>query len=398
MSLPQVYIVAAKRTPFGSFGGSFKNINATSLATVASKAALEAGSVDPSLVDSVIVGNVAQTSTSAAYVSRHVLLQCGIPQASNALTINRLCGSGFQSIINGIQEIQCLQSKVSLCVGTENMSQSPLAVYGENARFGVPLGAGMALQDTLWSALTDDHIKTPMGSTAENLSEKYKLSRAECDVYAARSQSAWKVAHDAGVFKAELAPVTVPHKKKALVISTDEHPREVSIEKLAKLPTVFKKNGTVTAANASGISDGAGAVIVASESAVMEHQLTPLARIVSYAVVGVDPSIMGIGPVAAINLALSRANLTLADMDRVEINEAFASQYLACEAELGLDRTISNINGGAIALGHPLGASGSRITAHLTHDLIRLNKKYAVGAACIGGGQGIAIVIENVTL
>lgn len=398
-----IYIVAAKRTPFGAFGGSFKNFSATELATVASLGALKSSSnknnnILPSQIDSVFVGNVLQSSVDAAYISRHVQLKCDIPREKPALTINRLCGSGFQSIVNGLQDIQLGQSEVSLCAGTDNMSQAPLAVYGQDARFGVNLGLGMNLKDTLWSGLTDELIKTPMGITAENLAEKYSITRQDCDEYAVRSQQAYKVAHDAGVFKAEIEPVELSAKKKTIIVENDEHPREVAIEKLAKLPSVFKKDGTVTAANASGICDGAGAVIVASEEAVKKHGYTPLARIVSYAIVGVDPTIMGIGPVPAMNLALERANLTMADMDRIEINEAFAAQYLACEKELGIDRSKANINGGAISLGHPLAASGSRITAHLTHDLIRLNKRYAIGAACIGGGQGIAIILENATL
>lgn len=390
-----IYIVGAKRTPFGAFGGKLMKVSATELCATSSKAALSAGNIDPSIVDSVFVGNVAQTSDDAAYIARHVQLKSDIPIETPALTVNRLCGSGFQSIVSGVQDILLGDSSVSLCGGSENMSQSPLAVYGHQSRFGVNLGAGMNLQDTLWSALTDKFTNTPMGVTAENLAEKYNITREEADEFAHRSQKTWAEAQKGGHFDAEIAPIDVKGRKGVETMLVDEHPREVSLEKMAKLKPVFKKDGTVTAANASGICDGAGSVVVASEDAVKQHGLKPLARVVSYGIAGVDPSIMGIGPVPAIQLALKHAGLTLDDMDRIEINEAFAPQFIACERELGFDRSKANTNGGAIALGHPLAASGSRIMAHLTHDLIRINKRYAVGAACIGGGQGIAIVIEN---
>ncbi|RQM21686.1 hypothetical protein B5M09_008198 [Aphanomyces astaci] len=395
-AMTQVFIVAAKRTPFGAFGGKLKSISATDLATHATKAALQAAKLDPALVDTVIVGNVAQTSSDAAYLARHVLLKSGIPLEKPALTINRLCGSGFQSLINGIHEIKLGEASIAVASGTENMSQAPLVSYGDKSRFGVGLGAGLQLQDSLWSALTDSYAKCPMGITAENLAAQVGVSREECDTVALRSQTLWAKAHAAGVFDAELAPIDVKVKGKFESFATDEHPRETTLEKLGKLKTVFKDGGVVTAGNASGIADGAGAIILASEAA-LKHA-APLARVVSYSVVGVDPSIMGIGPVPAIQQALKRANLTLDDMDLIEINEAFGAQYLSCLKELGANPEISNVNGGAIALGHPLGASGSRITAHLTHALIRTKKRYAVGAACIGGGQGIAIILENATL
>ena len=324
----QVYIVAAKRTPFGAFGGKLKNMTATQLCTLSSKSALASGKVDPSLVDSVFVGNVAQTSMDAAYISRHVQLSCKIPIEVPALTINRLCGSGFQSVINGFQDILLGDSSISLCAGAENMSQSPLSVYGHDARFGIPLGNGMNLQDTLWSALTDHHIQTPMGMTAENLASKYNITRQECDTFALRSQMLWKEANLAGNFTAEMSPIELKIKGQVVVMETDEHPREVSLEKMGKLTSVFKKGGTVSAANASGICDGAGSILLASEEAIKEHNLVPMCRIVSYGIAGVDPSIMGIGPVPAIQQALKKANLTIEDMDRIEINEAFAAQFL----------------------------------------------------------------------
>ncbi|KAK6492896.1 3-ketoacyl-CoA thiolase [Huso huso] len=389
-----VFIVSAKRTPFGTYGGLLKDHSATDLAEHAAKAALAAGNVAPEIVNSVIVGNVMQSSSDAAYISRHVGLRAGVPIPVPALTVNRLCGSGFQSIINGAQEICLKESEVVLCGGSESMSQAPYAV--RNIRFGTKFGVDLKMEDTLWAGLTDLHVKIPMGITAENLAVQYEISREDCDKYAHKTQQRWKAAHDAGHFNAEIAAVEVKTKKGKQPMTQDEHPRpQTTLEQLAKLQPVFKKGGTVTAANASGVSDGAAAVVIASEDAVKQHKLTPLARIVAYHVSGCDPSIMGIGPVPAISGALKKAGLTLKDMDLVEVNEAFAPQYLSVEKALGLDPEKTNVNGGAIALGHPLGASGSRITAHLVHELRRRGGKYAVGSACIGGGQGIAIIIEN---
>lgn len=276
------------------------------------------------------------------------------------------------------------------------MSQAPLVIDGLTARWGAALGAGMQAKDALWAGLTDSYTGTPMGITAENLAVKYNITRENCDEYALRSQQTWQAANAAGVFNAEIAPVEVKGKKGKESMHADEHPRHnASIADLAKLKPVFKENGTVTAGSASGICDGAASLVLAGEQSVKENHLKPLARVVAWNRVGCEPSEMGIGPVEAIRGALQAANLTLNDMDLIEINEAFAAQYLACEKALGLDRSKSNVNGGAIALGHPLGASGSRILAHLTHALVRTNKRYAVGAACIGGGQGIAVILEK---
>ncbi|XP_062504212.1 3-ketoacyl-CoA thiolase, mitochondrial-like [Corticium candelabrum] len=390
-----VFIVAAKRTPFGTFGGKLKNVNSTDLAAHASKAALEAGNVAPETVDSVVFGNVIQSSTHAPFIARHVGLMCGIPQTARALTVNRLCGSGFQAIVSGYHEICLSEAEIVLTGGSENMSLCPFSNY--TARFGTKLGVGIELEDTLWAGLKDSYVNLPMGVTAENLAEQYDITREQCDRYAHLTQSRWARANEEGRFNAEIAPVTLKGKRGDDVMSTDEHPKpSTTVEGLAKLPTVFKKGGTVTAGNASGISDGAGALILASEEAVKKHNLSPLARLVSHYVAGVDPKIMGIGPVPAIKGALSKAGLYLSDMKLIEVNEAFAPQYLAVEKELGLKRETTNTNGGAIALGHPVGASGARITGHLVHELRRVNGQYAVGSACIGGGQGIAVVIERV--
>lgn len=394
------YIVSAKRTAFGTFGGALKKYSATQLAAIAVKGALAAGKVDASVVDHVIIGNVAHTSTDAAYLSRHAALQAGIPITTPALGVNRLCGSGFQAVVSACHEINGKEAEVVVAGGSESMSQAPMSVFGQNIRFNSKLlGQDLQLQDCLWSALTDSHIKTPMGVTAENLAEKYGISRADCDAYAARSQATWGAANASGVFAAEIEPIEVHGKKGPEKFAVDEHPRPSSdLASLGKLPAVFKKGGTVTAGNASGICDGAAALVIASASAVKTHGWTPLTRIVSWGVAGVDPSIMGIGPCPAIRTALKRAGLSLSDISLVEINEAFAAQYLSCEKELGLDREKSNVNGGAIALGHPLGASGARILAHLSHRLVATGGRFAVGAACIGGGQGIAVILENARL
>lgn len=390
--------MAAKRTPFGSFGGSLKALSATQLGVASTQAALESANLDPEAVDSIFFGNVIQSSPDAAYLARHVGLKSGLKQSTPSLTINRLCGSGFETVILGAQSIKLGESQISVCGGSENMSDAPLTVRGNHARWGVKLGTGLKMGDSLWDGLTDSHAGTPMGVTAENLAKKYGITREECDSFALRSQQKWGEAKEAGLFDAEMAPIEVQTRKGPKVVDTDEHPRpQTTKEQMAKLPPVFDKEGVVTAASSSGICDGAGSIIVASEQAVKEHNLTPLCRLVSYGVVGCDPSIMGIGPVPAIQMALERANLTMDDVDRVEINEAFAAQFLACAKELDLDMDKANIHGGAISLGHPLGASGSRITAHLAHEFAyNQSSNIHVGAACIGGGQGIALVMERV--
>lgn len=395
-----IFIVAAKRTPFGAFGGSLKHMTATQLGVVSTKAALAQGGVDPSLVDNIVFGNVISSSNDAAYLARHIGLQSGMPIASPALTLNRLCGSGFETVAQGANLIKLGEASIVACGGTESMSQAPLQANGLQARWGVPLGSGLQLDDALWSGLTDAHAGIPMGVTAENLAAQYDITREECDEFALRSQQLWGAAQEAGVFENEMAPIELKSKKGTKVMDADEHPRpESTIEKLGSLRPVFAKDGVVTAANASGICDGAGTILLASEEAVAEHNLTPLARLVSTAVTGCDPKIMGIGPVEAIQAALAKADGDLNlhnDVDRIEINEAFAAQFLACRKALDLDIEKCNIHGGAISLGHPLGASGSRITAHLANEFARnSDSKIHVGAACIGGGQGIAVVLER---
>jgi len=387
--------VAAKRTPFGTYGGKFVKKSITDLQEVANKTAIAAAGLKPEQIDSVVIGNVFSfTSSDGAMMPRHSALRAGIPIERPALGVNRLCGSGFQAVVSGAQNIVAGDSDVVLTGGAENMSQSPFVV--RDVRFGTALGTALQFEDSLWIGLLDSYCNTPMGVTAENLAEKYKIPREEVDQFALRSQTLWKKAHDSNYFKEEIAPVTVKVKGKEQIVDVDEHPRpQTTLEGLAKLPTVFKKNGVVTAGSSSGISDGAGAVILASEKAVRELGLKPLARLVGYSVVGVEPTIMGIGPAPAIEKLLKITGKNLNDIDLVEINEAFGAQTLACQKELKLDMEKLNVNGGAIALGHPVGASGARITTHLVHELRRRKGKFGIGSACIGGGQGIAVLLES---
>jgi acetyl-CoA acyltransferase 2 len=390
-----IVIVAAKRTAFGTMLGSLKGISANDLAVHAAKAALEQSGVDKRDIGHVIVGNVMQTSADAIYCARHVGLKAGLPIETPALTVNRLCGSGFQAIVNGAEQILLGETDAVLVAGTENMTQAPFQLRG--TREGWAFGKTPPVEDSLWSALTDSYVNTPMAVTAENLAEQYGLTRQQCDEYALGSQQRWAAANEAGRFKSEIVAIELQTKKGPVSFAVDEHPRPQSaIEALTKLAPVFKKDGVVTAGNASGICDGAAALVLTSEDYAKSKGLKPLARIVQWGVAGVDPKIMGIGPAPAIRAALARAELKQADVDLFEVNEAFAPQYLAVEKELGLDRSRTNVDGGAIALGHPLGASGARITTHLVYELARRSGRYAVGSACIGGGQGIAVVIERV--
>lgn len=392
-----IYIVAAKRTPFGKMGGYFTQKNITELSVVASKAALESANLKPEQVDSVVFGNVAASSSSdGAFMPRHVLLKCGIPVDKPALGLNRLCGSGFQSVVSGAQSILVGDAKIVLTGGVENMSQMPFIVRG--VRFGTGLGQKYDFEDSLWLGLLDTYCGLPMGMTAEKLGAQFKVTREEVDNFSLRSHHLWKAANEGGRFKAEIAPVSLKSKKKEIVVEVDEHPRpNAKLEDITKLAPVFKKDGLVTAGSASGVSDGAGAVVLASEEAVKANGLKPLARLVAYATVGVDPSIMGIGPSPAIQNLLKVSGKTLNDIEMIEINEAFAAQTLSCAKDLSLDINKLNVNGGAIAIGHPLGASGARIIAHIVHELRRRNAgKFGIGSACIGGGQGIALLIEAV--
>jgi acetyl-CoA acetyltransferase family protein len=389
-----VFILGGARTPIGEFIGPLKDFSAIDLGVIAARAAMERTHVDPAWIDHVVFGNVMQTSGDALYGARHVALKAGVGIETPALTVNRLCGSGIQAVINGAQHIQLDEAGFVLAGGMENMSQVPHIMRG--LRSGLKLGQGK-LEDWLWEGLNDPYAGCSMAITAENCAVKYGITREEADAYALRSQQLAHKAWTSGVMKEEVVPVEIKSKKGVTLIEQDDHMRpDTTMEILAKLPTVFKKDGVVTAGNASGIVDGAAALILAGADAVKARGAKPLGRIVSSATVGVEPTLMGMGPAPAIRKALERAKLSLNDLDLIEINEAFAPQYLAVEKELGLDRAKVNVNGGAIAIGHPLGASGARILLTLLLELRRRGKKYGVASACIGGGQGIAMIVEAV--
>ncbi|HEY9507078.1 MAG TPA: acetyl-CoA C-acyltransferase [Gemmatimonadales bacterium] len=393
----EVVFLSGVRTGFGSFGGALKDLSATDLGTFAGIEALARSGVPAAEVDHVAFGNVLQTSADAPYLARHVGLRIGLPVQTPAVTVNRLCGSGFEAVIQGAQQILLGESRVVLAGGTESMSQAPHVLRG--ARWGLRLGPSPPLEDSLWESLRDAHCGLSMAETAENLGRQYRLGRDVVDCYAALSQARARDAWARGDFGDEVVSIPLEDRKtrEPRPWAADEHMRpETTPEALAKLPPHFRKDGVVTAGNASGICDGAGAMVLASRSYAEERGLSPLGRLVAWGAAGVDPRTMGIGPVPAARLALERAGLTLDDMALVEINEAFAVQYLAVERELGLDRERTNLDGGAVALGHPLGASGARITLHLLHALRRRGGRYGLGAACIGGGQGIAVIVEAI--
>lgn len=393
--MQDIYIIDGARTPVGVLQGSLSDISAIDLGVIAARGAIERSGVNPQLIDQVVMGNVIQTSKDAIYFARHVALKAGLPIETPALTVNRLCGSGLQAIVNAAQMLQLGEGQIALAGGAENMTQAPHVLRG--ARAGYKLGQAPQLEDSLWEALVDSYCGCGMAITAENLAEQYELSREQVDEYALRSQVAARRAQQTGRLAEEIVPVTVKDRKgNPVEVTQDEGIRDTSMEALAKLPSRFRKGGVVTPGNASGINDAGAAVILATGDAVRQHNLKPTARLLSWGIVGVPPEIMGIGPAPAIRQALKRADLHLSDLDRVEVNEAFSSQYLAVEKELGLDRDKTNVNGGAISIGHPLAASGARLTLSLMYELRRNHLKYGAAALCIGGGQGIAAIIENV--
>src|SRR5437867_676138 len=386
-----VWILGGVRTPMAEYNGRFRSLSEVELGALAARGALEKSGVAPGSVDHVIFGNALQTSGNAVYGARHVALKAGLAVQVPALTVNRLCGSGLQSIISAVHLIRCDEAGCVLAGGMENMSQAPHVIRG--ARVGLKLGEGK-LEDSLMVALLDSYCGLYMAQTAEKIARERDIARKEQDAFALRSQQRAQAAYDAGKFKDEIVPVTVREGRKESVVGEDDHRRpDTTLEGLAKLSPAFDREGTVTAGNASGIVDGAAAVLISSDAGLGGKK--PLGRIVSWGIVGVEPSLMGIGPVPATRQALEVAGLSLEEIDLVEVNEAFAAQYLAVEKDLRLDRERVNVNGGAIALGHPLGATGTRLVLTLLLELKRRGGRYGLATACIGGGQGIALVVES---
>ena len=393
--MEKIVVIAGQRTPFGAFGGSLKDVSATQLSVAAGRSTLEQAGVSPLKIDHVVIGNVVQSGSDAAYLPRHVGLYLGVPVEVGALAVNRLCGSGFQAWTSAAQMLLTNEAKCVLAGGVEQMSQIPYVLRG--ARFeGYRMG-NAPVEDLMTSALTDAYAGTPMAITAENLADKYDITRDACDEYSMLTQKRYAEALGKGYFKSEISAVKVTTKKGDLLVEKDEHPKpDTPPEKIKALKPLFKPNGTVTAATASGIVDGAASSILTTEAQAKALGAKPKVRIHGWAAVGCDPKIMGIGPAYAIRKLLDQTGMKLSQIDLVEVNEAFAAQYLAVEKELGLERSRTNVNGGAIAVGHPLGASGTRIMNHLMYELERRQARYAIGSACIGGGQGIAILIERV--
>jgi acetyl-CoA acetyltransferase family protein len=376
------------------YAGALKDVSAIDLGAIAARSAFERTGVKAESIDHAVIGNVMQTSADAIYGARHVALKAGVPVDVPALTVNRLCGSGIQAAVSAAQLIQLDDAEIVLSGGIESMSQAPHVIRG--LRGGLKLGQGK-LEDSLWEALLDSYCGCTMAMTAENCAAKYGITREEQDCFALRSQQLADKARREGRLIDEIAPVEVKTRKGIEVVSRDDHLRpDTTLEGLAGLPPAFKKDGTVTAGNASGIVDGGAALILASGRAVDRHRLKPIGRLLAWAAVGVEPTLMGIGPVPAARQALAKAGLSLEAMDLIEVNEAFAGQYLAVEKELGLDRDRVNVNGGAIALGHPLGMTGTRLLLTLLLELRRRAKRLGLATACIGGGQGIAAIVEAV--
>lgn len=388
-----VYLLQGARTAFAEISHSFKDTSATDLGVAAAKGAIERSNVPVEDIDHVVFGNVQQSTKDAHFLARHVALKAGLPIETPAVGVNRLCGTGLEVIVAAARYILSGEAEVVLAGGTENMSQVPHVIRG--MRDGVKLGSPK-VEDWLWDGLNDTYAGFSMGETAENVAKLYNITREDVDEHALQSHTRARQAQQAGYLAEEIVPVTIKTRKGEQVIDQDEHIRDTSLEQLGRLKARFVEDGIVTPGGASGMVDGAAAVIVASEAYVEKHNLKPIAKIVSWDVVGVEPKHMGIGPVPAIEGALKKANLTIEDIDLVEINEAFSAQYLACQKALGFDLEKGNVNGGAVAIGHPLAASGTRITLALVNELRRRKGRYGAAGVCIGGGQGIAIIWEAI--
>jgi acetyl-CoA C-acetyltransferase len=388
-----IYLIAAVRTPIGKFGGGLSSLAAAELGIASAKATLSRSGIDPGAVDEVIFGNARQAGVGPN-VARQVAIKSGLPHETPAYTVNQACGSGLRSLMNAADQIRLGQAGVVLAGGTESMSNTPYLL--PRARWGYRMGDAEVVDGMYRDGFLCPLADEMMGATAETLADRYGISREEQDEYAVCTQRRAGVAYDEGRFDDEIVPVTVAGRKGDVVIDKDEHPRfDADLGSLAKLPPVFRKNGTVHAGNSSGVTDGASSMLVASADAVQRHGLTPMARIVGYAQAGVDPKIMGIGPVPATRKLLAETGISLDDIDLIELNEAFAAQVLACDRELHFDRDKLNVHGGAISLGHPIGATGARITTTLLHALASRSKRLGLATLCISGGMGISMLVER---
>jgi len=388
-----IYLAAAVRTPIGKFGGGLSSLTAAELGTASAKATLSRSGIDPNAIDEVIFGNARQAGVGPN-VSRQIAIKSGLRHEVPAYTVNQACGSGLRAIMNAADQIRLGQASIVLAGGTESMSNTPYLL--PRARWGYRMGDAEVIDGMYRDGFLCPLADEMMGATAETLADRYEISREEQDAYAVETQRRAGVAYEEGRFRDEIVPVTVPGRKGDVTIDKDEHPRfDADLGSLAKLPPVFRKNGTVHAGNSSGVTDGASSMLIASADAVRRHGLTPMARIVGYAQAGVDPKIMGIGPVPATRALLADTNLTLDDIDLIELNEAFAAQVIACDRELHFDRAKLNVHGGAISLGHPIGATGARITTTLLHALSSRDKKVGLATLCISGGMGLSLLVER---
>lgn len=408
INFDDIFLVNGSRTPFGKYCGTLSQVSPTDLGIVASRGAMNKSGISPGEIDQVIVANIGQSSGDAYFLPRHIGLFAGVPTEVPALMVQRICGSGFETIITASEQITLGKAETVLCVGTENMSLAPTVSFGN--RMGYPLGRPV-FKDMLWEALDDTAAGHSMGFTAENIAKKYAITRMECDEFAKLSFDRALKAIEQGAFNEEMIPVNsgifeMPGLKSRKVFlpkgikdfSTDEHVRPATIESLAKLPNVFGDGGVLTAGNCSGIVDGAAALVVADKNFIQSKKLKPLSKIVAAASCGIDPKIMGLGPVPAIRMLLGITGLKIDDIGLIEINEAFSAQVIGCERELNIDRNRLNVNGGAIAIGHPLAATGGRLSLSISNEMIRKKVKYGIASACIGGGQGTAILFENLNL
>ena len=392
--MSEIYIASGARLPIGKFQGSLSKLSPTEMGTIAAKEAIARAGVDPTAVESVVVGNVVPNVPSDVYLSRKIGIESGLKDSSIAFNVNRLCGSGAQAIISASQQILTGDAELALAAGVEHMSSAPYSVEG--MRTGDQKMGDGRLQDWMLGALSCPFGTGHMGVTAENVAKAYRISRERQDEFAAESQRRAAAARDNGVHKEEIVPVTLHTRQGEVTFDFDEHVRETSPEALAKLKPAFQKDGTVTAGNSSGINDGAAALLLGTESALNQHGSQPLGRVVSWGIGGVDPTKMGLGPITAVPKALQKASLSLDDIDLIESNEAFAAQAIAVQDELGFDPEKTNVHGGAVAHGHPVGASGAILTVKILHHLRATDKKYGLVTMCIGGGQGIALIVEAV--